>query len=99
PQEGGCDNPVTGLARKRFTPAEVYLTRLRQIARPKARSPGLPQLLVVHRVQDRELLVMKRRVAAEGQASFVFPLNLHEQLFVFRAETIEQVRMNNDFDL
>ena len=42
---------------------------------------------------------MQRRVGFEGKPTAVTALNVDKQLFIFGAEAVEELGINDDFDL
>src|SRR4051812_10667254 len=66
---------------------------------PRRRCALPLQLLTRERIHDRKLLVMIRRVAAEGEPAGVFAFDLDEELFVLGAEALKDVRIHDDFEL
>ena len=55
----------------------------------------LLELLIGHRIENCKLLMMERRITAEREPPLVTPLDFDEQFFIFRAEPVQQVRMND----
>src|ERR1700752_5219814 len=57
------------------------------------------KLLIGLRVEQNELLVMERRIGAEGQATGILLLDAHQKLFVLSLEAVQHFGINDNPDI